>query len=286
MPEAGTGLAVSANGVRIAYVDVDPSAPGARILMVHATGFCKEVWTPVVAETTRAGCRAGFRLVDLRSHGASDRSEPPLDWWDLGRDVLAASGGGPIIGVGHSAGAAALVFAEILQPGTFRDLLLVEPIIFPGPVGRSEHPLADAARRRQARFSTRQAARERFASRRLFARWDERALDAYVDHGLVPADDGFRLACRPEDEAEYYVAAQAHGGFGKLSELDVPATIMGGADSDSHPRQLLRVQSSRIRGSDVQIVAGATHFVPMERPDAVAAWLIDRLDCSEQEADR
>ena len=70
---------------------------------------------------------------DQRGHGDSSTPPPPYDWWDLGRDLLAVVDacrlerpGGP----GPLSGAAALVLAELLRPGAFASLALVEPIIF------------------------------------------------------------------------------------------------------------------------------------------------------------
>ena len=104
-------------------------------------------------------------------------------------------------------------------------------------------------------------------------------LDAYVAHGLVERDDVLSLACDPQDEAEFYRSAQAHGAFGRLGELDLPVTLMAGERSESHPRELMRVLSSRIRSSELQIVPDAGHFLPMQCPEVMVGWLQQHLPC-------
>jgi len=260
----------SSDGLPIATT-ITPGEP--RVLFAHATGFCKETWGQVADLLPGTGTLA----LDQRGHGDSGIADPPFDWWDLGRDVLTvidAAGWGRPTGVGHSSGAASLVMAELLAPGTFEALLLIEPIIFPPPYARYETlPLAVAALRRRASFPSRDAALQGFRGRGPFARWTDWALEAYVDGGF--RDDGgeWVLKCRPEVEAECYWAATLHGAWDRLGEVACPAIVVGGEDSDSHPAAFLREQAERLGDSRTEIIAGATHFVPMEKPDAVARMI-------------
>ncbi|MGI9610438.1 MAG: alpha/beta fold hydrolase, partial [Acidimicrobiia bacterium] len=101
----------------------------------------------------------------------------------------------------------ALAMAEVLAPGTFATLLLIEPIIPTGPWARESHPLGTQARRRQRSFSSKAAARDRFAGRAVFSRWQPEVLDLYVRHGLQDEQDQVVLRCDPQDEAEFYDTA-------------------------------------------------------------------------------
>ena len=242
-----------------------------RIVYAHATGFCKEVWAPVMRHLPGAGLLA----IDQRGHGDSGVTEPPFDWWDLGRDLITVveeTAWNHPIGVGHSSGAASLVMAELLRPDTFRALLLIEPIIFPPPYVRYEDlPLATAAERRRASYPSRDSARDSFKGRGPFALWVDDALDAYVDGAFEGRDGAWALKCRPEVEAECYRAATLHGAWDRLGEVSCPAVVVGGEHSDTHPAVFISEQADRLGAGTVEIVEGATHFVPMERPDVIAA---------------
>ncbi len=242
------------------------------IPLVHATGFCKETWEPFAGELAARGVDRELVAFDQRGHGDSSAPDPPFDWWHIGADVLAVAGPGPLpLGVGHSSGAAGLVLAELAAPGTFAALLLIEPIVFPPPFGRRESAtLAAGALRRRASFPSAAAALENFNGRGPFAQWRPDALEAYVRGGLRREGDEWRLKCRPEVEAEFYRMATAHGAWDRLGELRPRVVVVGGEHSSSHPRWFLEDQAARIPGARVVIVAGASHFVPMERPDAVA----------------
>jgi len=223
---AHDGLSIAAH--------VATGEPG--LVYAHATGFCKELWEPVARLLPEAGAVA----IDQRGHGDSGVADPPFDWWDLGRDVVTVVeevGWERPIGVGHSSGAASLVMAELLRPGTFRALLLVEPIIFPPPYVRYEAlPLAIAAERRRSSFSSRVSARDAYRGRGPFAQWGDETL---------------------------------HGAWDRMGEISCPAIVAGGEQSDSHPAEFIEEQAGLLGDGTAVIIEGATHFVPMERPEVI-----------------
>jgi len=261
--------------------------PRPLIVASHATGFCKEVFHPVVEELSPLVPAAEVIAFDHRAHGDSAPSPPPYDWWDLGRDVLALLDGRRIdVGLGHSAGAAALVMAELLAPGSFTTLVLVEPIVFPGPYGYFDHRLAEAALKRRRSFESRAAALDNFAAKPPFDRWDPRALAGYVDGGLTPVGDEWVLKCSPVLEAEFYRAATAHGAWERLAEVTSAVVLVAGELSDSHPGPFLERTAERLGAGHVDVVPGATHFVPMEDPGRIAGHVASALGAEQLPAHR
>lgn len=247
-------------------------APRPFVIATHATGFCKEVYRPVIDELRRDVTALEVLAFDARAHGDSDAPEPPYDWWDYGRDVLALTAGRRgIAGVGHSGGAAALVFAELLDPGTFASMVLVEPIVFPGPYGRIDHPLTEAALKRKPTFASPLAALENFADKPAFAAWEPAALEAYIAGGLAPVGDHWRLKCSPEHEAEWYRGATDHGAWERLGEIASDVVLVVGERSDSHSEDFAAEMADRIGEAHVDVVQGAGHFVTMEDPARIAS---------------
>jgi pimeloyl-ACP methyl ester carboxylesterase len=53
--------------------------------------------------------------------------------------------------------------------------------------------------------------------------------------------------------------------------------IVGGEDSSSHPRSFLESQAVRFPHAAITVIAGATHFVPMERPREVARSILQAV---------
>lgn len=211
---------------------------------------------------------------DHRAHGRSSEPPLPIDWWDVARDAGAvlASFPGSLIGVGHSLGAASLLMAEILSPGTFEAVVAVEPIVFPPPFQPADHhPLARLARRRRSSFAGKREAFVNFSGKQVFAGWDPRALEGYVDCGLLPEGEEWRLACRPEFEASFFASGGAHNAWDRLSEVEAPVHVVAGRDSDTHPSEFAREQTDRLGNATLEIVEDSGHFLPMEQPGRVAA---------------
>lgn len=204
-----------------------------------------------------------------------------MDWWDTARDALAVCGEqtGGVVGIGHSMGAAALLMAETLAPGTFTRIVAIEPIIFPPPYAPVDHhPLAEGARRRRPFFPSPDDALEHFATRPVFAAWDRRALDAYVTCGLRQEGDVWVLACPPEYEAAFFAQGAAHGAWDRLGEVAAPVLVVAGADSSSHPEEFAAEQAARLPHGRLEVVAGSGHFLPMEQPAVVAGIIAQEVD--------
>ena len=246
----------------------------ARTVFVHATGFCKETLLPV-AESLDSGL-GGIDAVhiDQRGHGASTPHSGPFDWDSLARDVLniARRAADPPVGVGHSSGAAAIARAEILEPGTFSHVVLVEPIAFPGPFEVREIPLAIGAERRRRAFESREAAWTRFHEGP-FSDWDESALSLYVSHGFEATDEGWTLRCAPSVEAEFYRQASNVDTWDRLGEIRCPVTVISGEHSTSHVDPFLGLLLDQFVGADSVILPGVGHLAPMEDPPLVASTI-------------
>jgi lipase len=241
---------------------------GAGLLLVHATGFCKEVWNPVIAAIRTEPL--SWLSMDMRGHGDSEIGNFPMQWGLLGRDVVTVlEGCRGVVGVGHSAGGAAVARAAVASPDTFKHLVLIEPIILPGPAQRLETSLSAAARKRRRVFESRGAARERFSGGP-FADWTPEALDAYLDGGFRQTAAGFELKCSPEVEAEYFVSGFNHDTWDIVGSIDIPVTIVAGDRSTTHVEPYLGALADRFTNVDVVVLDDATHLMPMEDPQRVA----------------
>lgn len=245
------------------------------VLFVHATGFCKEVWQPVIDRVVSESF--SWMSIDQRGHGDSDSGTLPNDWDFLARDVIdVLRDHAGVIGVGHSSGGGVIARAEAFRPRMFRHLVLIEPIIFPPPYRRMDGPMSEGTRRRRDVFPSRDAAFERFASGP-FGAWAPEVLAAYIDHGFRATERGWELKCVPEVEADFYAEGLNHDTWDRIETIEVPVTLVAGEGSDTHPKPYLDALASRFREVEVVVVRGAGHLVPMEDPSAIAEIISDVL---------
>ena len=269
-------VATTTDGVEVAFDDL--GGTGEPLLFAHATGFHGQVWRPVA--TALADAFHGYTF-DERGHGDTPPSPDGQSWLGFARDALAVVDGAGLdrpFGVGHSAGGAALLLAELERPGTFRALWCFEPILPPSPppgttFPSNANPLAAGARRRREVFPSRDAAFENYAGKPPFSVLAPEALRAYVDHGFADLDDGtVRLKCRGEVEASTYEMAVQHGAGERLSEIRCPVTFVSGGRTDTpFGDSLLRRLAADLPDGRVEVFDELGHFGPLQDPAAVAA---------------
>lgn len=268
--------ALTTDRVRVAFSDLGGS--GDPILYAHATGFHGHVWRPVASHLLDS-----FRNVvfDERGHGDTAPSEDGQSWHGFATDALAVideAGLERPFGVGHSAGGAALLLAELARPGTFRAIWCFEPIV-PQEVSEGSpdpsraNPLAAGARRRREIFDSREAAYENYASKPPFSGLDRDALRAYVDFGFTDLDDGtVRLKCRRDVEAATYEMAARHGASSRLHEISCPVFLASGGRTDTpFGPDLMERLAERIPHGRTEPFPGLGHFGPLEDPATIAA---------------
>jgi pimeloyl-ACP methyl ester carboxylesterase len=248
---------------------------------MHATGFHGRVWEPFVPRL-----REHFSVIalDQRGHGDSDKPPSGYEWEKFGEDVLAVVDHlhvSSIAGLGHSAGATALVFAETARPGTFSRLVLLDPTLLPPEfrtvAPRGLNPMSEQARKRRAVWDSADELFERLRAGTPLAGWREDFLRAYVSYGTEPRADGtVALKCPPDIEAQVYAAAPAHGGWERLSELRCPTLLVTGESSHLWADGRNEIAAAQISDVRVRRIEGG-HFFPMENPDATTAAILPFL---------
>jgi len=264
----------SSDGVRLPVYDFGGDGP--LLLVAHATGFHGRVYDAML------GAIAGFRRVsvDLRGHGDA-RMPAGLDlrWESFAGDLAAVlddlAPAGPVFAFGHSMGGACLLMVEERRPGTFAGLFCYEPVVYPPDmvedVERLELWLA-MTRKRRASFPTRQAALDNYRGKGPYARFDERALADYVDHGFAAGDDRqLHLKCRPENEARMYLMGPQQHVFAALPSLRCPVTVACGGLREPGPGAWAERVVQAIPGARLETFDGLGHMGPMEDPERVAA---------------
>jgi pimeloyl-ACP methyl ester carboxylesterase len=212
--------------------------------------------------------------LDQRGHGDSDKPDGEYRWPKFGDDVLAVVDHlgleGPV-GVGHSAGATALVFAESSRPGTFSHLVLMDPTMLP-PEYRTVapggfNPMSEQARRRRAVWRSHDEMIERLRDGTPLAGWREDFLRAYVTYGTDTQPDGtVRLKCLPETEAQVYATAPTNDAWDRLPQLACPTLLLTGDRSPMWTGERGELAAALIPSGRSETIVGG-HFFPMEHPD-------------------
>ncbi|MBI2207234.1 MAG: alpha/beta hydrolase [Candidatus Rokubacteria bacterium] len=245
---------------------------GPPLLLVHATGFHAHCWLPLLDHLRP--CFSLFAF-DLPGHGESSTPADPARYHftRMADDLLAVLdhfGLPRVAALGHSVGGALVVRAELLRPGTVTRAVLFEPIILP-PEQQEETRAAEAARTRRMVFDSTADMIARWSTRGPFATFDPAALEAYVEYGVRDRADGtVELKCSRPAEVATFMQDTTSGIWNDLERYATPAMIYAGERSTSRAAPLVERIAARMRDARAERLATFSHFLPFERPRAMA----------------
>ena len=278
-------IALASRGGAMEALDFGPRDRPVDVVFLHANGFNAQTYRAILAPLS-----ASLRIlaVDQRGHGATTLptvTEGRTSWYDLRDDLLALLEALDLTDVvlsGHSMGGAAAVMAAAAAPQRVRSLQLFDPVVMTEDIRKAANsgdlppsPLVHGALRRRGQFPSRQAALEAYRGRGAFRTWPEAMLEDYVAAGFKDTPDGeVVLACAPAWEASNFTS-HGHDTVAAFEALKCPARILR-AEHESTCRLDGRLGTLAASGRiAVELLPGTSHFLPMERPEAVRAALLD-----------
>jgi pimeloyl-ACP methyl ester carboxylesterase len=289
LQNVGIEIHRGSRALNIAGWSTEPSGRSPDVIWLHANGFNAGTYRNTLAAL--AG-RLEVLAIDQRGHGATPQAasaEGKRDALDMRDDLLGllevVSPDKPVILAGHSLGGCVSLLAAAEAPTRVRAIALFDPVILSQEANAraissagfaiSESPLVAKARSRRRRFASRQEAFAAYHGRAIFTTWPEAALRDYVEAGFRDLADGeVELACAPEWEAANF-AAHAHDMWEAMSRIEAPVRIWraehGSTCSITQAAEFPRPASQ----VEVGTVPGATHFLPIERPELVREALLD-----------
>ena len=278
----------------ISYLEWNDAPQGAPLLVfAHANGFNAYTYRTLLSPLADK-----FRIValDMRGHGLTTlpTERSLVRRWKVYRDDLlrfvARLGDEPKILAGHSLGASASLMASALRPEVARALVLVEPVMpsnrlaalawFSGLFGLEDKylPLVPPAKRRRAKFTSREAATASFRGRGAFRTWPDQMVADYVEGGTIEdGEGGFRLACAPLWEATNFSIYPFNiAALGR--KVRAPMTILYGTEHSTTSDDLLQRLVKGHTDARLVRVPGASHFLPMEKPDLVRSEIVSAAE--------
>jgi len=265
----------------------DWGGDGNVIFFAHPTGFLGLLWRPIIDRLRHAGVTARIFSYDQRGHGLSSKPDGRYDWGIFVDDAAALMrllGIEHALGVGHSAGGTTLAGVASREPQRLRRLVMVDPVMYHPELARliaetGDNPMAARTRTRRMVWPSRRELFNSYRKREPYSTWTDEALHVYVDEGTFDRPDGeIELLCPARIEAQVYAAAPSFDAYGCLRKVTAPLLLLRGEQSTTFDAERARQAVEVAPHARVVTVAGATHFIPMEKPDEVARLILAEFD--------
>ncbi|TBU97718.1 alpha/beta fold hydrolase [Phytopseudomonas dryadis] len=248
------------------------------IFFAHANGFPSATYGKLFSALAPE-----YEVQHLPQHAHDPRFPVNDNWSNLVDELLhhLETCAAPVWGVGHSLGGVLHYHAALRRPDLYRGLVMLDSPV----LTRVDQLVIRAAKRfgfidrltpagrtmgRRETFSDAVEARRYFAEKALFRRFDPECLDAYVEHGLHPIEDGMRLRFTAATELSIYRSVP-HTSPGRPQQLQVPLALVGGEHSRVVLPHHARMARRAPRGEFMTLPGG--HMFPLECPTDTAALI-------------
>ena len=247
----------------------------------HATGFHGRLYQPLLDDLA-TDCNV--LAWDMRGHGTSASAANVSTFWGWEtyyRNITALleSLDEPVWLAGHSIGATASIMAAARRPDKVLGLILAEPVIMDPGQGlklwlakllrqSNRFSLAAGAARRRRVFDSHATALDSYRGRGGFKTWPEAWLEAYVQYAFVSQGDQVQLACSPEWESNTFAHTE-HNPWPAIRQLRCPVIALAAERASTFSQKARKRLQNLLPSAEVNVLAGTTHFLPMERSEAV-----------------
>ena len=212
------------------------------------------------------------------------------DWKPFSEDLLqflasplSAEPQGPVIGVGHSIGAVVTLRAALRDPGKFRALVLIDPVLFVPSfmlrwqivrmlgLGDRLHPLIPGAKKRRRTFDDLETVFRGYRTRSVFRYMSDEDLRMFI-HGMTRKTEtgSYELIYPPEWEAQIYRTGMYDFDIWRgLAALEMPTLFIRGAETDTFLEDAASFVKRKQPKARVETLERCTHLLPLERPKEV-----------------
>lgn len=260
---------------------------GPLLHFAHANGYPPGCYRQFL---TALGARFTVRAIQHRPLWSEMDPWQMQDWHLVTADLIDlfdAQGWRNVIGVGHSLGGVATMYAALERPDLFRALVLLDPVFLPAPwlayvrahpaASPEMHPLVEGALRRREFWESEQEAFERFRPKSIFQSLTDDALWDYTRAILKPANGGYTLAYPRQWEARFYSLPPTDV-WECVPRLTQPTLAVRGAESDTlHPEAWALWQTLQPQAIFIELPR-LGHLMAMEEPSGVAQIVCDYLE--------
>lgn len=260
----------------------DLGSVGQPLHFLHANGYPPECYKPLFELLQTQHHVFGMLLRPLWPGSNPNEIQ---DWRPFSDDLLrflASPQPGPVIGVGHSIGAVVTLRAALRDPGKFRALVLIDPVLFVPRfmrmwhvirtlgLGERFHPLIPGARKRRRTFDDLELVFRGYRNRNVFRYMSDESLRMYIAGITLKTERGYELVYSPEWEARIYLTNMHDFDIWReLPRLQVPALFLRGAETDTFLENAARLVKRKQPGAWVETLDRSTHLLPLERPQEI-----------------
>ncbi len=242
-------------------------------------GMYKEMVQPLLGD---------FTVIGMESRGlwpAADTNEV-FGWEQMSLDLIAffdENDWRQVHVIGHSLGAAKIIFAALRRPELFDKVVLIEPpflpkwifnlsALIPADWRRRVIPPSRVANNRTDKWKDTQAFFDYIRPKKVFSRIPDSILWDYVRHVQQEIEDGVALRYTKEWESHTYASLQSP--WEALKQMNHQTLAIRGFDSDIISLRSWKRWQQAQSNTIFDNIDGGGHLIPFEQPGLVGERIL------------
>tara|TARA_A100001015_G_scaffold22087_1_gene25051 strand:+ start:16908 stop:17759 length:852 start_codon:yes stop_codon:yes gene_type:complete len=253
------------------------SEQGDPLLFLHANAYTPDCYRPLLTPFMDQYNVFAFKL---RAIWPKSNLADVSSWMDFVADCdafLEEQSLRDIVGMGHSIGAVMTLLLEIIQPGRFKHIVLLDPVLFPfsNQLGLLIFKLIIGHLRfvkktyeRQVLFASIDDVFQHYRTKKIFKFIDDANLTIICQSLFKKTDQGVELIQTPEWEAKIYKIGGLSYPFlwKNINKIKCPILLLAG--EHSHICKVKEIQKLSFLASkfDYKILDQSSHLLPFEAP--------------------
>ncbi|WP_191600023.1 alpha/beta fold hydrolase [Marinomonas algicola] len=272
---------------------IDDSKPSAHFY--GGNGFPAGVYEPLL---TKLSTKLNLTSLAMRGYWFDQPNNKVLTREkdaDMLIEFLIQTQSKPIIGIGHSQGASAMMLAAVRRPDLFSALFIIEPVTFtriqasvyklikwiPRYFILNQEPFKSTLKK-QSDWESTENYYQFLRQHRAYKRITDEHLRTFAKHSLVPKsisnEEGYTMLFPPKQElANYFSAPYITGALKRFNKINMPYTILLGKPSLFISDKVRSSWQGIVPTEQLTLFPNHGHLLPIETPEECANIILQRI---------
>ena len=196
------------------------------------------------------------------------------------------------IGIGHSMGAVLILLIEIQNPGTFKKIFLLDPVItswFKSLVYKSLfamklidkfHPMIQRTNNKKIEYSSRESIYRNYRRKNIFNKLNDAALNHYINSIITKNKNGIKIILSKEWENAIYRNGSMHDFWiwRNIKKIEVPVYVLTPKNNEFGHFNYGRKLKSRNNNFSNLTINDSSHLFPLEKAKETSDLILSNIN--------
>ena len=196
------------------------------------------------------------------------------------------------IGIGHSMGAVIILLIELENPGTFKKIFLLDPVItsplksliykvlLKANLVDKFHPMIQRTNKKKIKYSNKKELYQSYRQKKIFSKLSNQALNDYIESIIKNNDKGIKIKLSKEWENTIYRNGSIHDYWiwTNITNIKIPAYVITPYNNEFGHFNYGKNLACKNKYFSNLTINETTHLFPLEKPNKTAELITSNIN--------